>query len=79
MWNFNYITYFQFEFTNSGLSLQTWLGDFNIPARTFVLFAVAVVALRIRKRVRDVLRNRKASQIVETVANVNPFISDWDL
>ena len=59
MWDFNYITYFQIELTNSGLSLQTWLGDFNIPARTLVLVTLGVIVLRIRKKFLDSKKTRK--------------------
>jgi hypothetical protein len=57
MWDFKYITWLEFNFSNSGLSLSTWLGDFNIPMRTFILIASAVIVLRVRKRVRDAKKN----------------------
>jgi hypothetical protein len=79
MWDFNYITWFEFNFTNSGLSLSTWLGDFNIPMRTFILIALAVIVLRVRKRVRDAVRQRNANKVVATPQPENPFLSDWDL
>jgi len=82
MWDFNYITWFEFNFTNSGLSLSTWLGDFNIPMRTFILIVGVLVALRIRKRVRDAINQRKADKVVATPQPENPFLpdlSDWDL
>jgi len=78
MWDFNYITWFEFNFTNSGLSLSTWLGDFNIPMRTFILIALAVIILRVRKRVRDVVKQRNTNKPVEFVPPVK-FKSDWDL
>ena len=78
MWDFNYITWFEFNFTNSGLSLSTWLGDFNIPMRTFILIALAVIGLRVRKRVRDAVRQRNANKVVATPQPENPFKSDWD-
>lgn len=77
MWDLNYITYFQFDFTNSGLSLTTWLGDFDIPMRTFVLLVGVLVALRIRKRVRDVLNQRKQNQVTPFVPPVT-FDKDFD-
>lgn len=49
MWDFKYITYFQFKADNSGLQLSTWLGDIQLPARTIVLITLCVIALRIRK------------------------------
>jgi len=79
MWDFNYITWFEFNFTNSGLSLSTWLGDFNIPMRTFILIALAVIILRVRKRVRDAVKQRNANKVVATPQPENPFLSDWDL
>jgi hypothetical protein len=79
MWDFNYITWFEFNFTNSGLSLSTWLGDFNIPMRTFILIALAVIILRVRKRVRDVVKQRNANKVVTNPQPENPFLSDWDL
>ena len=79
MWDFNYITWFEFNFTNSGLSLSTWLGDFDIPMRTFILIALAVIILRVRKRVRDAVRQRNANKVVATPQPENPFLSDWDL
>lgn len=79
MWDFNYITWFEFNFTNSGLSLSTWLGDFNIPMRTFILIALAVIVLRVRKRVRDAVKQRNTNKVVATPQPENPFLSDWDL
>jgi len=52
-WDLNYITYFQFEASNSGVSLSTWFGDFNIPMRTIVLLGLTVVVLRVRKKFLD--------------------------
>jgi hypothetical protein len=79
MWDFNYITWFKFSFTNSGLSLSTWLGDFNIPMRTFILIALAVIILRVRKRVRDAVKQRNTNKVVATPQPENPFKLDWDL
>jgi len=78
MWDFNYITWFEFQADNNGLSLSTWLGDFNIPMRTFILIALAVIVLRVRKRVRDAISQRKVNKIVVTPQPENPF-SEWDL
>ena len=60
MWNINYITYFQVELNNSGLSVQTWLGDISIPARTLVLVTLGVIVLRISKKFSEKNKKRKA-------------------
>lgn len=61
MWDFKYITYFQFKADNSGLQLSTWLGDIQLPARTIVLITLGVIALRIRKVV--LVKNKKRKTV----------------
>jgi cell division septation protein DedD len=46
--------------------------------RTFILIALAVIVLRVRKRVRDAISQRKVNKIVVTPQPENPF-SEWDL
>ena len=61
MWNLNYITWFEFKADNSGLQLSTWLGDFQIPARTIVLVTLGVIVLRIRKNL--IAKNKKRKTV----------------
>jgi len=61
MWDFNYITYFVFKADNSGLQLATWLGDFQIPARTIVLVTLGVIAMRVRKNL--IAKNKKRKTV----------------
>jgi hypothetical protein len=61
MWDLNYITWFKFEASNSGLDLSTWFGDFQIPARTFVLITLGVIVLRVRKNL--IAKNKKRKTV----------------
>ena len=60
-WNLNYITSFSIQFDNNGLSVATWLGDFNIPARTIVLVTLGVIVLRVRKNL--IAKNKKRKTV----------------
>lgn len=55
----NTFTTFSIQFDNQGLSVSTWLGDFNLPAHTVALIAVGVLVLRIRKIILSKKTTRK--------------------
>jgi len=48
-----YYLWFEYSLNNNGFTLETYLFDVAIPARTIYLILAVVVVLRARKKIRD--------------------------